>query len=141
MNAADQAKSIKAVSKIAAATNLMLSEFPDLAVDLSPWLKNAETHQFDDPDSIDLGFHFPGRSITCQSRSILMQIRLLRSASQAKPIGIELSGHDHTGQQWWFTTLGQAEFFGAALPLPKVQATLKQVCEQVLHLYNPAAKR
>lgn len=141
MNAADQAQSIEAVSKIAAATNLVLSEFPDLAVDLSPWLKNAETRRFDDPNSIDLGFHFPSHSLTCQSRSILMQIRLLRSAAQSKPIGVELSGHDHTGQQWRFTMPGQAEFFGAALPLPKVQTKLRRVCEQVLHLYSSAAQQ
>jgi hypothetical protein len=64
MNAAEQANSVERVSKIAAVVNL------------SPWLKNAETAKFDDPHSIDLAFHFPCRNFACQSQTILMQIRL-----------------------------------------------------------------
>lgn len=142
MNASEQAKSLEMVSKIAATVNLVRSEFPDLTVDFSPWLDSSETRKFDDPHSIDLGFHFVGRSFTCQSRSILMQIRLSvpdATLETAQTVRVELSGHDYTGQQWCFTT-NASDFWGIVLPLPKAQMQFKQICQQVVCLFDPVAK-
>jgi hypothetical protein len=140
VNAAEQANSVEKVSKIAAVVNVFRSEFSEASVDLSPWVKSAETEKFDDPDSIDLSFHFPRRSFTCQSQIILMQIRL-PSAVEANPqrvLGIELSGHDGTGQQWRFATTGHWEFWGLTPPLPDAKRKLRQVCLQILQLFNLA---
>ncbi|MBF2075634.1 MAG: hypothetical protein IGS50_17985 [Synechococcales cyanobacterium C42_A2020_086] len=140
MNASEQATTIDLVSKIAAVVNLMRSEFPDLAVDFSPWLNNSETRKFDDPNSIDFGFHFPGHSFSCQSRSILMQIRL-PAAGEDQSVAVELSGHCYTGQQWRYSTQGIEEFWGIAPPLSQTQLRFKQICQQVIGLFDPANQR
>lgn len=149
MNASEQATSINIASKIATVVNLMRSEFSDLSVDLSPclspWLNSAETRRFDDPNSIDLGFHFPGCSFTGQSRSILMQIRLPdvgeTQVEGTQTVAVELSGHCHSGQQWHYATSGAEEFWGIALPLPQAQIQFKQICRQVVRLFDPDAKQ
>jgi hypothetical protein len=51
VNAAEQANTIEMTSKIAAVVNLFRSYFPNVAADLNPWLKNAETEEFDDPNA------------------------------------------------------------------------------------------
>ena len=75
MNAAEQARNIEVTSKIAAVVNLFKLEFADAKVDLKPWMNDVDTRKLVDPESIDIGFHFPGRSRLVQSRSILIQIR------------------------------------------------------------------
>ncbi|MGB3532446.1 MAG: hypothetical protein WBA13_02905 [Microcoleaceae cyanobacterium] len=142
MNASEQAKSIEFLSKIATVMNLFTSEFPDTSVDLSPWLKNTETAKFDDPDSIDLAFHFQQRSFACQSQCILMQIRLppASKANSYRKMSIELSGHDYTGQQWRFDTTRQHVFWGRVLPLPEAEEKLRPLCITILQLFEPAKK-
>lgn len=138
MNAAEQANSIETVSKIAAVVNLFKSQFPTTSADLTPWLKNAETAKFDDMDAIDIAFHFPCRSFTCQCQVILMQIRLPGSAgiNSQRAIGVEVSGHDSMGQQWRFTTADRREFWGLILPLPDAEQKLRYICLQILQLFN-----
>lgn len=142
MNASEQAKSIEFLSKIATVVNLFTSEFPDTSVDLSPWLKNAETAQFDDPHSIDLAFHFRQRSFTCHSQCILMQIRLppTSEANSYREMSIELSGHDYLGQQWRFDTIRRHLFWGRVLPLPEAEQKLKKICMNILQLFEPVTK-
>ena len=118
MNAAEQAKNIELTSKIAAVVNLFKSEFPDVKVDLKPWMNDADTRELVDPDSIDIGFHFPGRSRLLQSRSILIQIRFYQDPVEGsrRAIGVEAAGYDHTGQQWRFSTVENWSFLGQTEP-------------------------
>lgn len=138
MNAAEQANSIEMVSKIATIINLFRSEFPDILADLKPWVQNAETEQLGNPHSIDLAFYFRQGNFACQSDCILMQIRLPRNTkvNPQRTIGIELSGHNYMGQHWRFATTGRWEFWGTTLPLPDVQQKLRQMCLQVLQLFE-----
>ena len=62
MNAAEQATSIEFASKIATVVHLFKSELPDLRVDLKPWTNDSDTRSLVDPDSVDIGLHFPGLS-------------------------------------------------------------------------------
>ena len=112
MNAAEQARNIELASKIAAVVNLFKSEFPDAKVDLKPWMNDDDTRELVDPDSIDIGFHFPGRSRLLQSRSILIQIRFYQDPVEGsrRAIGVEAAGYDHTGQQWHFSTVENWSF-------------------------------
>lgn len=137
MNAADKANSVEIVSKIAAVVNLFQSQFPEAAADLSPWVQNAETEKFDDPDSIDLAFHFPRYGWMSPSPTILMQIRLPRGGEvdPHRAIGVEISGHNYVGQQWRFATSGR-KFWGISLPFPDAEAKLKQICQQILQLFD-----
>lgn len=142
MNAMEQANSIERISQIGAVVNLFKSQFPDSSVNLSPWVKDENTAKFDDPDSIDFAFHFPRRSFVCQSQTILMQIRLPGTtiANPQRVIGVELSGHDYMGQQWRFATAGRWEFWGTVLPLPDAEQKLRQICLQILQVFNLVIK-
>ncbi|MEL6383614.1 MAG: hypothetical protein AAFQ89_14400 [Cyanobacteria bacterium J06626_18] len=138
MNAAEQATSIEFASKIATVVRLFKTEFPDLRVDLKPWTNDSNTRSLVDPDSIDLGFHFPGLSRLLQCRSLLIQIRFHDdSESQAKRvIGIEVGGFDHRGKQWTFSTIHQWGFVGDVVPEATAGDRLKQCCRHIFDVFN-----
>lgn len=138
MNAAEQATSLELASKIATVTNLIKTDFPDARVDLKPWANDPDTRELIDPESIDLGFHFPGRSRSFQCRSALIQIRfhLDPEAHARRAIGIEAAGFDHKGKQWQFSTVQHWIFEGESQPAPEAEARLKAFCQRVLEIFN-----
>jgi hypothetical protein len=138
VNAAEQAKNIELASKIAAVVNLFKSEFPDAKVDLKPWMNDEDTRELVDPDSIDIGFHFPGRSRLLQSRSILIQIRFYQDPVEGsrRAIGVEAAGYDHTGQQWQFSTVENWNFLGQTEPAAESAQKLKHFCQEIFVLFN-----
>ncbi|ERT07540.1 hypothetical protein M595_2450 [Lyngbya aestuarii BL J] len=138
MNAAEQANNVEVASKIASVVNLFKAQFPDIRVDLKPWMNDPDTREWVDPDSIDIGFHFPGRSRLMQSRSILIQIRFYQDPLEGyrRAIGVEAAGYDHTGQQWKVSTVDKWSFEGTTQPKPESAARLKSFCRQVLDLFN-----
>lgn len=138
MNAAEQAKSLETASKIAAVVNLFKAEFPDARSDLNPWANDPDTQELVDPDSIDIGFHFPGVSKSLQSRSILIQIRFHQDleTGDRRAIGIELAGFDHRGKQWWLSTVENWTFEGTGCPTPEMGDRLKHFLRQALELFN-----
>ncbi len=138
VNAAEQARNIDVASKIAAVVNLFKVEFPDVRVDLKPWMNDPDTRELVDPDSIDIGFHFPGRSRLLQSRSILIQIRFHEDPVEGyrRAIGVEAAGYDHAGQQWRFSTVENWTFTGATQPEPESAQKLKHFCQQLFELFN-----
>lgn len=138
MNAAEQATSLETASKIAAITNLIKTDFPDARVDLKPWLNDPETRDQVDPDSIDIGFHFPGRSRLFQCRSVLIQIRFHSDDETLvrRAIGMEVAGFDHKGKQWQFSTVQSWAVEGEGQPAPDSVARLKEFCQRVLEVFN-----
>lgn len=138
MNAAEQAKSLEAASKIATVVNLFKAEFPDARSDLKPWANDPDTRELVDPDSIDIGFHFPGFSRLFQSRSLLLQIRFHEDAltGERRAIGIEVAGFNHRGKQWRLSTVENWTFEGENSPAPEMAEKLKSFLRQVLELFN-----
>jgi hypothetical protein len=138
VNAAEKAQNIEVASKIATVVNLFKSEFPDIRVDLKPWMNDPDTLELVDPDSIDIGFHFPGRSRLFQSRSILVQIRFYEDPldEHRRAIGVEAAGFDHQGKQWRFSTVDSWQFVGLSEPAPSAADMLKHFCRQVLDVFN-----
>ncbi len=144
MNAAEQASTIEFASKIAATIGLFKSELPDLRADLKPWLNDPTTRDLIDPDSVDIGFHFPGVSRLFQCRSLLIQIRLHQDVEtdQRRAIGLEVSGFDHQGQRWRLSTINDWRFEGVIVPEPTSGESLRNCCRQVFEVFNqelPAA--
>ncbi|MBW4441575.1 MAG: hypothetical protein KME10_10145 [Plectolyngbya sp. WJT66-NPBG17] len=141
MNAAEQATSLETASKIATITNLIKTDFPDARVDLKPWANDPDTRELIDPDSIDIGFHFPGRSRLFQSRSVLIQIRFHLDSEMhvRRAIGIEAAGFDHKGKQWQFSTIQNWAFDGDGQPAPEASTRLKAFCQRVLEIFNQTA--
>lgn len=142
MNAAQQATNIQVASKIAAVVNLFKSEFPDAKADLKPWKNDPDTTELVDPDSIDIGFHFPGWSRRFQSRSMLVQIRLYEDPEDAsrRVIGIEIGGFNHQGLAWQLSTIENWNCVGEYQPVPEVGEKLKHFCRQVFELFNGEKK-
>ena len=138
MNAAEQATSIEFVSKIATVVRLFKLELPDLRVDLKPWANDQDTRSLVDPDSIDIGLHFPGVSRLFCCRSLLLQIRFYDDPdSQSKRvIGMEIGGYDHRGKQWTFSTIHQWRFMGETVPEEKAGDRLKKCCQQVFDVFS-----
>jgi hypothetical protein len=138
VNASEQANSIEFASKIATVVGLFKGEFPDLRVDLKPWANDRETRDLVDPDSIDLGFHFPGVSRLFRCRSLLVQIRLHPDpdTDERRVIGLEVAGFDHRGKQWTLSTIDNWAFAGQAAPDPTCGERLKQCCRQTLALFS-----
>lgn len=138
MNAAEQARGLEVTTKIAAIVNLFKSEFPDAKADLTPWQNDPDTRELIDPDSIDIGFHFPGWSRRFQSRSILVQIRFYRDPLEGyqRLIGLEIAGFNHHGEAWRLSTVDSWQLLGNYQPAVEVAEKLKHFCRQVFELFN-----
>lgn len=138
MNAAEMAINLEFTSKIATVVNLFKYEFPDARSDLKPWKNDPETRELVDPDSIDIGFHFPGISKSWRSRSILIQIRFYQDPINGlrRAIGVEIAGFNHLGEQWRLSTVENWSFVGASEPSPQIGEKLKQFCQQILEVFN-----
>lgn len=142
MNAAEMATNLEFASKIATVVNLFKFEFPDARSDLKPWRNDPETRELVDPDSIDIGFHFPGISKSWQSRSILIQIRFYQDSINdlRRAIGVEIAGFNHLGEQWRLSTVENWSFVGEVHPNPEIGEKLKHFCQQILELFNLTTK-
>lgn len=149
MNAAEQARSIEYASKIAATVGAFKGQLPDLRSDLKPWANDPGTRELVDPDSIDIGFHFPGFSRSFNCRSLLVQIRLHEVqdddtlpantvANIVKVIGVEVVGFNHLGQQWHLSTINNWQFEGIAPPQTTAGEKIKACCRQIFQVFNPS---
>ena len=138
MNAAEQATNLELASNIATVVNLFKFEFPDAKSDLKPWKNDPETRELVDPDSIDIGFHFPGISKSWRSRSILIQIRFYQDPinNSRRAIGVEVAGFDHRGEVWRLSTVENWNVVGASSPSGEIENKLKQICRQILEVFN-----
>ncbi|MDB9448194.1 hypothetical protein [Anabaena sp. CS-542/02] len=138
MNASEQATNLELASKIATVVNLFKLEFPDAKSDLKPWKNDPDTRELVDPDSIDIGFHFPGISKSWRSRSILIQIRFYQDpiSDSRRAIGLEVAGFDHSGEAWRLSTVENWSFVGICEPAPEVGDKLKQICRHILEVFN-----
>lgn len=139
VNAAEKARSWEVTTKIAALVNLFKLEFPDAKADLQPWCNDPETLELVDPDSIDVGFHFPGWSRRFQSRSILVQVRFYQDPleNSHRLIGLEMAGFNHQGEAWRLSTVENWQLVGQSQPAVDVGEKLKHFCRQVFELFNP----
>jgi len=138
VNAAEQASTIEFASKIAATVGLFKSEMPDLRADLKPWTNDPTTRELLDPDSVDIGFHFPGVSRLFQCRSLLIQIRLHHDSesNRCRAIGLDVAGFDHKGQQWKLSTIDDWRFEGSTTPESTSGESLRNCCRRVFEVFN-----
>lgn len=137
MNASEQAKGLEIANKIATIVNLFKLQFPDAKADLKPWRNDPDTVNLVDPNSIDIGFHFPGWSRKFQSKSILVQIRFHQDLvdQQKRLVGIETAGFNHNGQTWKLSTIDNWQFIGEKQPTNEVREKLKKFCLNVFDLF------
>ena len=137
MNASEQAKTLETTTKIASVVNLFKQHFPDAKADLKPWQNDPDTIDLVDPNSIDIGFHFPGWSRKLQSRSILVQMRFHQDPVDKTHnfIGIETAGFNHSGEVWRFSTIESWQLEGKSLPTEEITKKLRLFCQGVFELF------
>ncbi|NEO88314.1 MAG: hypothetical protein F6J87_29265 [Spirulina sp. SIO3F2] len=140
MNAAEQANNLSLTSQIAAVANLFKNTFPDAKPDLTPWRNDPDTREWLDPQSIDLGFHFPGWSPRLQGRSILVQIRFHQDIEeeQNRLIGLEVAAFNHRGEAWRLSTIDQWQIEGRDLPAQDIAEKVREFCRQVFQVFCPS---
>ncbi len=160
MNAAEQATDLHLASKIASVVHLFKQHFPDARADLKPWSNDSETRSTLDPDSLDVGFHFPGWSPRIESRTMLVQMRFLgnavddvavddvldRELDKAIPeatkyppsrlIGLDVVGLTYEGEQWRLSTIADWGIVGRKSPAMDTTKKLKDFCRQVFELFQ-----
>ena len=138
MNAIKQITNLEMMSKVEAIVYSFRKRFPESLSDLKPWINSSETQQFNDPNSIDIGFYFPTLNSACQCRSILMQVKIQRESDHqaCKVLGIQLSGYEAYREQWQFSAIGNWAFSGVSTPAADAQGLLKQVCYQIVQLFD-----
>ena len=138
MNASERAKGLGITTKIASVVNLFKAQFPDVKADLKPWKNDPKTLELVDPDSIDIGFHFPGWSPRIQCNSILVQIRFYKDPLEKTErfIGLETAGFSHVGQAWRFSTVDNWQLVGEHQPADQVEDKLKIFSRQVFELFS-----
>jgi hypothetical protein len=138
VNASERAIGLNFTTKIATVVNLFKTEFPDAKADLKPWLNDPDTRELVDPDSIDIGFHFPGWSPRYQSRSILVQIRFYQDPFEDsyRLIGVDTIGFNHQGQAWRFSTVDRWQCEGNYKPASDVGEKLRVFSRNVFNIFN-----
>ena len=143
MNASEKATSLSFVSKITAIINLFQSKFKDAIPDLTPWLDDPVTRSTLDPNSIDLGFHFPSNADP--RHTLLLQIRLQPISSKSAALSVmwpsrvvelEISSHGHSGCLWEFSTLYDWHLAIQTKLSAEYQAQVKSFCQDVLEVFN-----
>jgi hypothetical protein len=143
MNAADQARSLELAQAIASVVSLFRSRFPAARPNLTPWRDDPQTRAFQETESLDLSFHFPGWSPRLQCRSLLVQLRLDRPAAagdqRPRLLGVLIRGLTYESERWRLATVGDWKPSGSHLPQPEVSESLRQVCRELFALFGGGA--
>jgi hypothetical protein len=147
MNAADQARSVELAQAIARAVTLFRSRFPASRANLTPWRDDPLTRAFDERESLDLSFHFPGWSPRLQCRSLLVQLRLERAPARRgetglpRLLGVLIRGltYESSSERWRLATVGDWQPSGSHLPQPEVAEQLQAFCRELFALFGREA--
>ena len=137
MNASHQVTSPELAQTVASVATAFRQRFPDGRADLCPWRDDWRTRRWEQPNSIDLGFHFPGWSPRLACRSVLVQLQFKTSpGQQGQLLGLVLLGISFRGEQWRLATLGPWRPEGKDTPAEDVSQALQHFCRDVFQLFG-----
>lgn len=141
MNASEQARSVELAKAIASVVSLFRRSFPDARANLTPWRDDPLTRHFDERETLDLSFHFPGWSPRLECRSLLVQLRLEhppRGVDSGRPrlLGVLLRGLTYESERWRLATVGDWRPSGTHLPSQAVVAHLTEFCRALFALFD-----
>ena len=146
VNAGEAVNSVQLAQALASAVTLVRNRFPAATVNLSPWRDDPQTRRWQEDQSLDLAFHFPGWSPRLECRSLLLQLRLQQksdaSGSPVAPdlLGVLIRGMTYDGERWRLVMMGNWQPEGSHLPQPEQIKQLRGICRDLFDLFaNPAA--
>ena len=128
---------------VASIVTLVREQFPAAKPNLQPWRDDDQTRQWDEPESLDLSFHFPGWSPRLQCRSLLFQLRFQNNEGDEaqKLLGVLMRGMTYDGERWRLATVGDWSPEGSHLPQAEQAAQLRQMCRDLFLLFVPKVHR
>ncbi len=145
LNAGEAVDSVALAQALASAVTFVRQRFPAARVNLSPWRDDPQTRRWQETETLDLAFHFPGWSPRLECRSLLMQLRL-KPGSDADArnapalLGVLMRGMTYDGERWRLATMGDWEPEGSHLPQPEQVQQLRGICRDLFDLFSdPAA--
>ena len=145
LNAGEAVDSVALAQALASAVTLVRQRFPAARVNLSPWRDDPQTRRWQETESLDLAFHFPGWSPRLECRSLLMQLRLkpgtdADARNAPALLGVLMRGMTYDGERWRLATMGDWEPEGSHLPQPEQVQQLRGICRDLFDLFSdPAA--
>ncbi len=125
VNPGESLQSVFQVGAVATAVMLDRRQFPAAEPNLRPWRDDPQTRRWSEPESLDLAFHFPGRSPRLECRSLLL--------------GVLMRGMTYDGERWRLATIGDWRPEGAHLPQEKQVEQLRLICREMFELFDGSA--
>ena len=143
VNAGESVRSVAQMRAVASIVTLVRQQFPAAKPNLQPWRDDDQTRQWDEPESLDLSFHFPGWSPRLQCRSLLFQLRFQNNEGDEaqKLLGVLIRGMTYDGERWRLATVGDWSPEGSHLPQAEQAAQLRQMCRDLFLLFVPKVHR
>ncbi|KGG13620.1 MULTISPECIES: hypothetical protein [Prochlorococcus] len=137
MNALEQAKNIPSAKVIASIGTLVRNYFPAASLNLSPWRDDPQTRFWQEEESLDLAFHFPGWSPRLECRSFLIQLNIANKANEPLPqlLGVLIRGMTFDGERWRIATVGDWTPTGSHLPESSEIDQLHSICRDLFDLF------
>ena len=138
MNAGESVHSVARMRALASTITLVRRQFPAAKANLSPWRDDPQTRQWSETESLDLSFHFPGRSPRLECRSLLMQLRISSEPGdeQLRLLGVLMRGMTYDGERWRLATVGEWLPEGSHLPQQQQVTQLQQICRELFELFE-----
>ena len=138
MNAIKHANSPALLQTLSSSLSIVRFYYPEARPCLSPWRDDPQTQLWNEIDTIDMSFAFPGWRPSLQCRSLLMQLRVKNHLNDQTPnlLGVLLRGMTFDGERWRIATIGKWAPTGPHLPTTTQIAKLKQICRELFTLYE-----
>ncbi len=144
VNAGEAVDSVALAQALASAVTLVRQRFPAARPNLSPWRDDPQTRRWQEAESLDLAFHFPGWSPRLECRSLLLQLRLKsdgagNAVSAPELLGVLMRGMTYDGERWRLATMGDWQPEGPHPPQPEQAEQLRGICRDLFDLFASAA--
>ena len=146
VNAGEAVDSVQLAQALASAVTLVRERFPAANVNLNPWRDDPQTRRWQEDQSLDLAFHFPGWSPRLECRSLLLQLRLQKKSDDGGSpavtdlLGVLMRDMTYDGERWRLVTMGDWQPEGSHLPQPEQVQQLRGICRDLFDLFaNPEA--
>ena len=145
VNAGEAVDSVQLAQALASAVTLVRQRFPAAKVNLNPWRDDTQTRLWQEDQTLDLAFHFPGWSPSLECRSLLLQLRLQRNSDDGESLlapnllGVLIRGMTFDGERWRLVTMGDWQPEGSHLPQPDQIQQLRGICRDLFDLFANSA--